>query len=300
LSWIDLTISSDREVHQRRYTARTHTDAQGAYSVCGVPVSLELRVHASSGGLASGDIDLPPAGLRVQRRDLAIGPDDSTRAAARGSVVGSVRDLAGGPVGGARIHLDDTHETRSDPDGHFALRSVPIGTRQVEITTLGMAPVFRAVDVLPADSARLDVRVAKAVQLDRVNIAARPHATELKDRFESRLKAGWGRTVDSTTIARLPRVGDAFAQLAGARLTWSHDTPVVTVADGRGGQCAPDFWFDGARSDIRILTAVSPDEVAAIELYPHPESVPIDFQQGGMRYRCGALLVWTKWAFRDR
>lgn len=298
LSWIDLMVDKKRHVQQRRLTLETSTDAMGSYDVCGVPLTAQLRVQATRGSRESGAIDLVPRDLRVQRLDLSIVDPTTLDPASRGTIAGLITDYVGTPVAGARIHLDQFPEVRTAIDGHFLIRNVPVGTRQVEILTLGMAPIMRAVDVPPRDTAHLDLQLQKAVHIAGVEVNASPRARQFISGYEQRKKSGFGRTIDSSKIELYDRMGDALQGLPLTTVQWSHGDAYLFVPDGRGGLCAPDVRIDAAPATITALTTIAPNRVAAMELYPHPESVPLEFQNGGIRYRCGLLLVWTKWAFK--
>jgi hypothetical protein len=38
-------------------------------------------------------------------------------------------------------------------------------------------------------------------------------------------------------------------------------------------------------------------EVVAVEMYTRSESVPSQFKNSALQRACGAILVWTTWAF---
>lgn len=297
LSWIDLIVDKKRRVQQKRLTLETSSDAMGGYDVCGVPLTAQLRVQASRDARESGGIDLVPRDLRVQRLDLSIADPRTADSAARGTIAGFITDYGGAPVGGARIRLDEFPEVRTAADGRFLIRNVPAGTRQVEILTLGMAPIARAVEVPPRDTARLDLQLQKAVTITGMTVTS-PRARHFIAGYEERKKAGFARTMDSTKIDTYDRMGDVLQELPLATVKWNRGEAYLFIPDGRGSLCAPDVRIDGAPATITALTAIAPNRVAAMELFPRSEIVPLEFQSGGIRYRCGLLLVWTKWAFK--
>jgi len=297
LSWIDLIVDKKRHVQQKRLTLETSSDAMGGYDVCGVPLTAQLRVQASRGARESGGIDLVPRDLRVQRLDLSITDPTTADSSSRGTIAGVIIDYVGTPVGGARVRLDEFPEVRTATDGRFVIRNAPAGTRQVEILTLGMAPIMRTVEVPPHDTAYLDVQLQKAVQLTGMTVTS-TRARHFIAGYEERKKAGFARTMDSTKIEVYDRMGDVLQELPLATVRWNHGEAYLLIPDGRGGLCAPDVRIDGAPATITALTAIAPNRVAAMELYPRSEIVPLEFQSGGIRYRCGLLLVWTKWAFK--
>jgi hypothetical protein len=69
---------------------------------------------------------------------------------------------------------------------------------------------------------------------------------------------------------------------------------VVTMLGTGGGRCLANVVVDGQRSDYDELNSLRPADIAAIEVYPHRMSVPMQFVRGD---DCGVIVVWTKWAF---
>ena len=87
-----------RQVIDRRWKSETKTNANGDYAVCGVPLDAALNVFAATDSSASGLIELPVTGLRIQRRDLIIAATRGARASMRGVVAGLADGSGGRPV----------------------------------------------------------------------------------------------------------------------------------------------------------------------------------------------------------
>jgi len=119
LTWMELTADKKTGVAQRRWRNQTRTDARGGYAACGVPLDVGLRVQAVTDSSASGEVDLLPGELRVQRRDLSVGPVRSGGAAPHGTIAGMVTQPDGRPAANARIVMTDAPEVRSARDGRF-------------------------------------------------------------------------------------------------------------------------------------------------------------------------------------
>lgn len=141
VTWVDAAADKLTNIHQRRYRSQVRSDAKGGCGICGVPASVDVRVQASTDSAASGVIDLPPRDVRVQRRDLLIGKSAKSDSTRRSVIAGVVTDAAGAPFPNARLMMDEGPEARSGADGRFIIRSIPAGTRQVEVLFVGMAPV---------------------------------------------------------------------------------------------------------------------------------------------------------------
>jgi len=297
LTWVEILIEKGRGVTQRLRRVETRTDASGRFSVCGVPLAHWLRIGAGASSGASGTIDVPPGELRVQRRDLLIGPTSRADAPRAGTILGVVTDAAGVPLVDARVIADDTTEVRSGADGSFIVRDVPAGTRQLEALAIGMRPVLAVVDVLPGDTAAVVLQLHKVTTLDIVRVTASRRGRLIAEEIESRRKTGHGYLVDVGDIARRASLSSVFSELPSVEVRYNGGNFTVLVPDGRGGACEPDVWVDGARSGPAALNMIHPKEVAALELFPRAGTIPTRYQRDlAGRPRCGAILIWTNWA----
>jgi hypothetical protein len=296
LTWVEIRIERTRGVTQRRRRVETRTDANGRFSVCGVPVAQWLRVGAGTASGAGGPIDVPPGEMRVQRRDLLIGPVGRSNAARSGTISGVLTDVLGAPVAEARVITHDTTEVRSGADGSFTVHNVPAGTRQVEVLSIGMRPFVTAVDVFPNDTATLALQLHKVTTLDVVRVTASRRGRLLAEEIESRRKSGFGYLMDAGDIARRATMSSVFSDLPSARVEHRGGNFTISVPDGRGGMCQPDVWVDGAFSAQAALNMIHPQDVAAVELFPRAGTVPTRYRRDLITRRaCGAILVWTTW-----
>jgi hypothetical protein len=295
LSWVITTVDKKGGARQRRVIGETRTNAQGSYAVCGVPAAMWVRVEARAGDVTGG-IDLPPGELRMQRRDLLLGnPADST---SRGTISGILTDGEGFGYSEARIVLDDSAETRSDGDGRFAFPNVRAGTRKLEIFSIGMMPIVTSVDVFPRDSAAVAFQLRRVTTLDVVRVMAPSNrARRLAEGIEERRKSGFGYTMDMTELAAHADFATVLADMPGTRLEYRDGGFNAYVADGRGGQCIPEVWIDGHHMAMATLAMIRPKDVTAIELYSRAATVPLQYRMIERRMLCGAILVWTNWAF---
>jgi len=118
VTWVDLDVSQQSGVKQRRWRNQTQTDATGTYGVCSVPADNAVRIHALTDSTASSVIDLAPPAFKIRRRDLLLGATRGRDRSGRGAISGVVT-TAGAPLRGARVRLDDTTEILSDAAGDF-------------------------------------------------------------------------------------------------------------------------------------------------------------------------------------
>jgi len=295
LSWIDMAMDKEKHVTQRRWRSQTRSDEQGAYGVCGVPAGLAVRVQALSDSAESGAVDLAPSEVRVQRRDLFVAPTTATTVL-RGTIAGVLTGAAGAPFRDARVILSDSVETRSGADGHFTLRGVPAGTRQVDITAIGMAPISVIVDVLPNDTARVSAEVKKVATLDPVNVKGRARLSAFYTDLAARKKSGLGYMSDSTDVGKIGSIATVFAGFPSTQVVRGRSSDFIVTFPAGIGRCTGLVWIDGRRADFDMLASYYPDDLALVEVYPHRTTVPAEFTAPGMA--CGAIVVWTKYAMK--
>ena len=297
VSWIVTNYDKSHGISQRRVSGQATTNVDGNYVACGVPASHWIKVGATA-GTASGGVDVPPNELRVVRRDLFIGPEIAEDSSSRGIILGRLVDENGLPYSEARIVLDDTVEVRSRGDGNFAFRDVRAGTRQLEIMSIGMAPIVATVDVHPGDSASVEFTVRKVTTLDVVQVTASNRGRKIAEGLEERRKRGLGMQMDMAQLQGYTSFRSVLNDFPGIRVVQKGAGDYgVFLSDGRGGQCSPEVWVDGARQALASLTIIEPRNVTAVEYYARGNMVPIEFRRAEVFMTCGAILVWTNWAF---
>jgi hypothetical protein len=298
LSWYETRVDTGWLIKQVYWRRETKSDSSGGYSMCGVPRGQWARIGAGTATSVSGLIDLLPTDVPVLRRDLVIGPPNATDTTRRGTITGILNDLAGAPFADARILVDDNPEVRSDATGRFVVHDVPAGTRQLEILSIGMLPVLMAVDVVPYDTTSIVATLKKVTTLDVVRVMSSRRGRRLAEELEVRRGMGFGHMMDASKIAGRTELFTLFHEFPSARITSRNGNFTVSVPDGRGGLCQPDVWLDGSQSAQEVLNQIQPNELAAVEVYPHPGTVPMRFTSTGLKPRCGVILLWTKFAFR--
>ncbi len=293
LTWSDIRVENIRQLSGRRYRVETESDANGEYGICGVPLDAGMRVQARSGALASAALDLLPTALRIMRRDLLLGPLDTT-SDARGSIVGTVSRSQGGPFEGATIVLDDVPQLRTGADGRFVLPSVLAGSRQVEVLGIGARPQLFSVDVVAGQEATIAAVLERVTTLDVVRITGSPWQVRMLEGIEQRKQAAFARFIDSTVTSRRSSMGTVFAGLNGLYVTLGRFSTQdnIMMRNPDGDPCVPNVRIDGVRSDMEMLREMHPAEIGVTEVYPRASSVPIELQVGVSN--CGMIVVWTK------
>ena len=283
-----------------RWSISAITDETGTYAVCSVPVHASgIRIAATTDAMSSDslDVELDP---RVQRRDIRVGPTTSLAAANRGTVAGVLTDEAGNPFTYARVVTTGAREARSDELGRFVLREVPVGTRRVEVRYIGMRPARATVDVVAGDTVLVAMKLSRVPMLPGMRARAVSLGRVLAAEFDARRKTGLGYIVDSSTIARHTLVVNALRDVPSLNLVQRDASLTALVPDGRGGTCTPTVWMDGVEAAYGHMFDLQPSEVSAIEVYTRALAVPPAFVEKGGDRKCGVILVWTRYVFRNR
>ncbi len=300
-SWTQMVMVGRQHVMQRRWQTETHSDSTGSYSVCGVIAGEWLQVHAAIDSSQSGWINLPPNDLRVQRRDLMIGASAVTDTARTGMIVGVVTDPLGGLFADARIRVDGAPEVRSDANGHFVIRRAAAGTREVEVLAAGIVPTLTVVDVVERDTTSVVLRIGNPVVLEGMRTVAARSGHVLAAEFAERRRSGAGYSMDSLAVGNFRTVYDALASIPSTSVLYASGLLGIRMPSPRGGSCVPVIRIDGLEAGTGHLIDLRPDEVAGMEVYLRPLTIPAQFVPPYTDApECGMILVWTKYGFKVR
>lgn len=294
LSWSELRVRNVSDVSGRRIRSETESDANGEYSVCGVPLDEGMRLEARLAESASAALDIIPTGLRIIRRDLLLAPTDTANATARGTIVGTVLRAEGGPFEGATIVLDDVPAGRSGADGRFSITGVVVGTHQVEVLGVGAKPQIVVVDVLAGAQAVVAATLTRVTRLEEVRVVASPWQMRVVQGIEDRKRTGFSHFFDSTFVSKRISIGSAVHGLGGVNVQFgrfSNQFNIIMRTPG-GRPCTPQVRIDGHLADMERLQLVNPSDVGVLETYPRASSVPQELQAG--LSNCGMVVVWTK------
>ena len=286
-AWSNVAMGTGTTLSQRRWNMSAPTDSSGGFALCGVPVDALMQIGASKVSARTdliGEIVTPE--LRIRRRDLTLGAQGDTIAAEFGSIAGVVTNEAGRPIENARLLVADHPEVRSASDGRFSIGSVPSGTRQLEVLSLGTLPRIIAVDVKPHAVTEILVTLSRGHTLDTVRVNANSARRNIVADIEDRRKSGVGFFLDSTRISRQARLLTVFAEVPGVHSSGGWPTTLLG--------CPLSLWVDGFQRSSRDFDAaeLSPTNVALIEVYAHASTVPTRFM--GRKDGCGAVVIWTR------
>jgi hypothetical protein len=141
--------------------------------------------------------------MRIIRTLLLIPAFALPCLAQTGSLSGYVRDEASlRGVGGVEVTIDGVdRKTRTDKDGKYSLRDVPVGPQKVHVRILGFAPIDTVLEFIGGKNIENVFFLAKPpVRLDSVVSTARPRDGAGFETFEVRRARGFGSFLDSTFL----------------------------------------------------------------------------------------------------
>jgi hypothetical protein len=235
---------------------------------------------------------------------LATGMPVSTatsQSAQRGgsAVRGLVVDLAGNPIEGAQVTLDDaTNRVESNERGEFVLTAVVAGDRVLRIRRLGFRPDSFSVSAVSGRTAQVNIVMKPiAVELAAVVVMGHHNLTGPLAGFYRRRATGSGRFFTQEDIQKKApaRMSDLLRGVPGLAVS-AQRTGVGNVRI-RGSRCAPVVFLDGhgLTAGEFDLDSVDPRSFAGIEIYSGGATVPVEFQRTfRMSSSCGTILLWSR------
>ncbi|HUQ48382.1 MAG TPA: carboxypeptidase regulatory-like domain-containing protein [Gemmatimonadaceae bacterium] len=317
--WMEIAI--DKGGMFRRMPTRTaKTGDNGWFALCNVPSGGTMSLSANRGTDSTDRIEVDVPGEGFLRHELFIGstrtvvaaaPARSTDSVARkpitvhygnGRLTGTViAGATGKPLAGAQVAIVGGPRVTANQNGEFLLTDAPMGTRMIEVRSLGYYPDRRRVDVVTgAPPVRFVLSTFKAV-LDTVRIRSRRLADAHDSGFEERKRSGMGRYLTADDIAKR---GAAFTSgvlrtIAGLRVNRTETGESIQMRGifQNADWCTPEFYVDGrymfTYDGEDLDAALLPKDIAAIEVYTE-SNVPPQFTHGLAGNGCGSIVIWTK------
>lgn len=290
-SWLETRVANGRVSHDV-ITVVDSTSASGRFTLCAVPMAIQVRVVAVGAERASDPFTVDVTSAIVARNIIVSGDGEYMR------VVGRVLGDSGTAVRGATVTLssDSTIRTRTTDGGGFVLDRVPRRSTELAVLALGFSPA--TVQLGPNDSLVTveDVRLERlALDLEAVRVEATPLERERRG-FEERRRGGAGTFVTDSMLARLAVVTVHAVANFSTRLVARGSGGIITLKLRNAyGYCSPRFFIDGVDSG-RLDRELARDQVELlrrakrIEIYSAAQAPPRFNDNDG----CGAIVVWTR------
>jgi len=236
------------------------------------------------------------------------GAADTVRRYTMGVIDGSVSDTSLAPMQGAEIGILRTAlKITTNVQGRFRIVDVQPGTYILTLRRFGFSPVASVISVSAGDTLRLSYALQRlsAGRLDTVRITERRLSRNLME-FERRRQLGEGQFLTAVEIEKRGSIDVAMLLRGFISLSVVRDdaTGVTSVQNRRdqgnmlmatgAGACPVQVVVDNIAMprevDVELLPR--PKEIAGIEVYGGPSSVPAQF--AGQARQCGMVLIWTK------
>jgi carboxypeptidase family protein/TonB-dependent receptor-like protein len=241
------------------------------------------------------------------------------RAALAQSLAGTVVDSASGnPVVGARLVLLDStgtalRATVTSTDGKFTFTLPRLGQYRVLVSRIGYPSLTTRRFVVDSGfTARVSLTVPSTpITLDTVTVLANGVEKRLQyladAGFYQRRRVGFGHFLTRAEIDKRDALifSDLLHDMPGVRVTCTgarHCGVTMRAATTMffRGTCHPSVVLDGVllqaggtgSSSLGLDDLINPFNVEAVEVYPGPEGVPV--QYSGYLSPCGAIIVWSR------
>lgn len=222
------------------------------------------------------------------------------------------------PIVGARLVLLDSagsviKATVTSNDGKFTFNLPRVGQYRILVSRIGYPTITTNHFVVESTfTARVSLTLPSTpLTLDSVTVVAngipkRPQYLA-EAGFYQRRRMGFGHFVTRAEIDRRnPAIlSDLLHNMPGVRVTCTGARYcVVTMRAATTmflrGKCHPSVVLDGVLlqpggtggSSLRLDDLINPFNVEALEVYPGPEGVPV--QYSGYLSPCGAIIVWSR------
>ena len=305
IAWTEFEISKAFGVRRAPRLVRDTTRADGAFTICGLPSSLQASLQARRGGAVSGEIPiaLGDRPVELKARTILLSSADSAAKSGNAAVSGRVV-LEGGLAGaGSRVELEGSDVVvLTDEKGEFTMRNLPSGSRVLLARHLGYGAETVPVDLSSHKEPRVTITLPKFVAvMDPVLVTARRVAALDKVGFNDRTKSGLGYYIGPDRIARLHanEVTDILRTVPGLRVSYGPNGETVSSSRGLGGSCVQYYLDDMQFTELEpgdINRFVTGGEVVAVEVYQGP-SAPPQFTRGGGG--CTTIVLWTRFKIRS-
>lgn len=207
----------------------------------------------------------------------------------------------------ATVTIDGVQTTvTTAADGRFAFPAVPLGTRMLSARKLGYLPSVVPTEVVErsvrSDARDLRITMQRGVTLEGVKVVARRALNREVVDFNRRRLAGIGKYMDNRELRNIPRIQDALRLFPTLTVRTANNgvdfvvlgrqmqASITATSLGMAG-CMASVYIDGVAADTQFLSMLSPESIAALEVYSSGAYAPIRYR--GFADSCAVILVWT-------
>ncbi len=221
---------------------------------------------------------------------------EQSGARATSAIDGVVTDTALAPLQDASVLVvGSTAHAMTSATGRFRMSDLPPGEYILLAHRIGFEPVSARVQVADGETVRMSLYLDRiSTHLDTVKVSAPRRSARLAD-FDARRRAGFGLFMTADEIAKrnIPWTGNLFIMFQGVDVVTQGRTSVA-IDRREGAGCAMPVILDGIPVSTNLEELPPPSEIAGIEVYLGPATIPLQYKRRRMPYKCGLILVWTK------
>ncbi len=304
----------------RGSTIFTDTDAEGRYTVCGLPIERAVTLRADHMDRVSRVVALRfddrgaeldgtifPNDRPVLRVDLNL----TTTPALRGRVLAEGEGTSQ-PLRGAIVELiGKPGYAETAGDGRFEVAGAPAGSTRIRVRAVGYRPQNLVGTLFAHEVTDIGDVVLQPLppELEPIEITAEApgHHRLVSEGFYERRERGIGEFVDAEDIENWhpAMTTDVMRRIHGVRVRY------VGYVQGRRGlydismsrrqsithqSCPPVLYLDGIElgtlEEYDINEVILIHSVAGMEIYSSAAQVPPRYNSAGAA--CGIIVVWTK------
>ena len=305
IAWSEFQVSKAFGLRRTPRLVRDTTDAAGAYTICGLPSSLQASLQARRGPAISGEIpiELGDRPVELKARTILLSSADSAAKSGNATVSGRVVLEGGAASAGSRVELVGSDAVAmTDEKGEFTMRNLPSGSRVLLARHLGYGAETVPVDLSSHNEPRVTITLPKYVAvMDPVLVTARRVAALDKVGFNDRNRSGSGYYIGPDRLEKMHAINvtDILRMVPGLRVSYGPNGETVSSSRGIDNSCVQYYLDDMQFTELEpgdINHFVTGGEVVAVEVYQGP-STPPQFMRGGGD--CITIVLWTRFKIRS-
>jgi hypothetical protein len=324
------SFTSTGAIENRRQQTETQR-LLGVHFLRGSPDEVSPLIAALAADSARADSATAAATLAAARARAAAADSAALKVAAQAGppiLVGTVVDSLDRPLGGLELRSrEDVFLGRTDPLGRFSIAGLR-DSAVILLRSRGYHAAAFSIALPQGGIKRVKLVLSReGVALAPVVVAESDPPREAPSDFLDRRSHGQGTYFTSEDIAKAkPRkISDMLRRVSGLRIQMKGEIysnrGMASINEGTnacmhglaifvdnnqigggdmgdpttlmGDQTRTNPEYVGPNSDLRSqLDAINPSEVAAIEVYNGPATVPATLKSAATA--CGAVYIWTK------
>lgn len=209
--------------------------------------------------------------LLVPGLPIVLAGQVPAQSARRGTLTGQVLGETGGPLAEADVVVDSAWHARTDPQGGFHLRGIPLGLHLLQVRAIGFRPLEMDLRIARADTLVITITLQAAAQLlPELSVTAQQWRLD-RVGFYARRATGAGYFLEGDSLRRLDSTSFVWAlvrlRAVHFRDLGASDLVPANVACRGGFNLVVNGWATPADDRAFFLRTLHPANIDAIEIY---------------------------------